>query len=115
MRRVTSLYPTQIGQQAADKLHAWWVAYWSDNLYAEDLACDLKIAAAVALGSDPALVECPEEHTLSFYLGIYALLAVGLGVASSGRYIGFALMGIRSSSSMHGAMFANVLRAPMSW
>ena len=55
------------------------------------------------------------QHSLSYYLGIYALLALGLGMASSARYMGFALMGIRSSTSMHSNLFANVLRAPMSW
>ena len=100
-------------QQIMDKVHSYWVAYWSDNLDAEDLECWEEKQAA----TDASEVNCNEfeTHSIGFYLGVYAAMAVAVGLFGMVRSMGFAVIGIRSSTSMHDMLFANVLRAPMSW
>ena len=40
---------------------------------------------------------------------------MAIGLFGMVRSMSFAVVGIRSSTSMHDMLFANVLRAPMSW
>ena len=67
-----------------------WVSFWS---------------------SDAAYV----RFSINFYLGIYAAIALSLGVATFIRSFMLAKFGVRASSSLHKNVLTSVLRAPMSF
>lgn len=56
-----------------------------------------------------------ERQSRSYYLGIYALLAVILGLVTFFRSFLLAIFGVRASGNLHRGLLRSVLHAPMSF
>eukprot|EP00980_Cylindrotheca_fusiformis_P028175 scaffold22585_cov149-Cylindrotheca_fusiformis.AAC.5 len=56
-----------------------------------------------------------ERHTKAFYLGIYFLLAVALGIFSFIRSYALAYFGVRATEKLHSDLLSSILRAPQSF
>jgi ATP-binding cassette subfamily C (CFTR/MRP) protein 1 len=56
-----------------------------------------------------------ERHTRAFYLGIYSVLAIALGIFTFIRAYLLAYFGIKASEKLHSDLLASILRAPQSF
>ena len=55
------------------------------------------------------------QHSEAFYLGIYAMFAVTLGVVTFLRAFLLVCFGVQASKTLHGNLLDSVLRAPQSF
>lgn len=56
-----------------------------------------------------------EKHTLGFYMLLYGLSGVGMGIFAFVRTFALVEFGVRASTKLHDSLLARVLRAPLSF
>ena len=81
-------------------------------MYVLYIVVDLTFSSWVAVWTSDAEYE---NQSRSFYLGIYALLSICVGVVTFLRSYFLALLGVTASKNLHNNLLRSVLRAPMSF
>ena len=56
-----------------------------------------------------------QRHSIGFYMGMYALSAIALGIFTFLRVFGITRFGIRASKNLHNDLVASIMKAPMSF
>lgn len=101
--------------------HVWWsyfkiggvcFALWVFLLYVATQFIGIYFSFWVAIWADDHEYE---NHTVDYYMGGYALIALITAILAYARAFSMVWLGIRASQNFHVKLIARVLRAPMSF
>jgi len=115
--------------QASRNINDWWLSYWVTHShdqgnttlqYSQTLDgrayyhSDYGVTSPVGVTSDWTNVTAAQDN-VSFYLGVYAGLAVGNSIFTLARAFLFAYGGICAARLLHCQLLSSIMRAPISF